>query len=530
VTANSPSPSPSPFDNRDIASDLATTPRGYSLNTKFIVFVLLVEMFVVGGGLYVTDHFLMNQRTKEVKSALNVQLELLSQAVELQQAHLKDFHFLSRDLDPKFSFQVITDGNQIIFDSLHPERVHTIAPMTHPLLEELSVHPGTRAVKTSFDFTANGNQGLEKYNGIYRSVLDHYFVVGAVAEDEIKREVLTVVEKFFILATFFCGISLLIVVMLTNRILKPIRELTLAAEKISGGEFDFALAPPSSDEIGRLSSSFDTMAKRVRELLREEVQKIRIKKEVSSVAQIQQSILPKEELILPRFEIQSFYQSASETGGDYWGYFDTAHQLVIYVADATGHGLSSAMLTAAARGCFSAVHRMVLETPARTLTPNELLNYAHEAVLDSAQEELNMTMFLACIDLEKKTLTFANAGHNAAWVLREESMEALRTLGPRLGDRTHQEPFVEKTVPFSDTDILFIYTDGLIDCLNPTDEAFGKNRLKNQLRELTQTGQVPALRTVKLQLAHEVQLYTQGRPLSDDITFAFLKLTKEGSA
>jgi len=54
---------------------------------------------------------------------------------------------------------------------------------------------------------------------------------------------------------------------LTSRLVRPIRALVTAAQRIGTGEWDVALPRPGNDEIGKLAQAFATMTAQLRELL-----------------------------------------------------------------------------------------------------------------------------------------------------------------------------------------------------------------------------------------------------------------------
>jgi sigma-B regulation protein RsbU (phosphoserine phosphatase) len=501
--------------------DPKSKPRfNVSLSTKFILFAVFVELLLVSGGFYTAYTFLSEQRVQHIQNMLASQVNLLAKEVELEKDKAPLFTADTLELNPDASFQVVDLEGHVYLDTKNKDRIKTQIEGKH-FLFDLAKNGGDSRRSIEFQI----HPGQDSFFGAYKKVLNRYVVMAAISKREVYRDTYFILEKFLYLGTLLCGIAFLLIVFFAHRIIKPIRNLTYAAQQISGGNFDFALDEPSNDEIGMLSSSFSTMSQQVKVLLQEETHKVRIKQEVSNVAQIQQSLLPNPHLKNDRYEIQSYYQSAAETGGDYWGYFELDRHLVTYIADATGHGLTSAMLTVAARGCFSALRRQLALNPELTPIPSQLLAYANDAVLESAQEELNMTMFVAIYSYADRTLTYANAGHNPAWIVRDENgqkrIEVLKGSGVRLGESTAFVPPTDKVVNLGESDTLFLYTDGLIDCENQQQEQYGKNRTKDFL---TQAMQKHAdLQTVRNALVQDFSNFIGRHPLADDITFALIK-------
>src|SRR5690606_18202755 len=107
----------------------------------------------------------------------------------------------------------------------------------------------------------------------------------------------------------------------------------------------------SSDEIGELGAHFDVMADRVQALLVETQQKAMLEKELDIARMIQETLLPQPGLTRHHgISFAGFFRAASVCGGDFWQYneLDDA-RVVLSVGDVTGHGVPSAMISAAAK-------------------------------------------------------------------------------------------------------------------------------------------------------------------------------------
>lgn len=489
-----------------------------SLSTKFILFAGLMEILLVVGSVYTAYVFLSEQRIQHVQNMLVSQVNLLAREFENQKDNPNQ-KWEQLELNTDAAFQIVSLEGQIFWDSKVKSRIRSRITGPHELFDLAKSDDVVRK-----RMTFHGIDEKELFYGSYKKV-PGYVVMAAIPKSVVYKDTYFILEKLLYLGGLLCGVAFLIIVYFAHRIIKPIRGLTSAAIQISKGNFNIELDTPSNDELGILSESFSTMAQQVKVLLQEESSKVRMKQEMSSVAQIQHSLLPASDVKTDRYDIQSYYQSAAETGGDCWGYFSTSKHLVVYIADATGHGLTSAMLTVAARGCFATLHRLLIQQTNFVPLPSQLLAFANDAVLASAQKELNMTMFVAMYSYEDRRLTYANAGHNPAWIVRktetETRIEVLKGSGVRLGegkDFPHPE---DKVVVLGEDDTLFLYTDGLLDCENAQQEQLGKNRVKDLLIQKLQSG--TNLETVRDHIVETFMSFTDHKPIDDDITFALVK-------
>ena len=495
--------------------------RGFSIGTKLILITLLIETSTVVGGTVLAYAFLAETRISHFKQILFSQLDLIEQEIDLEKTHPSNAVMKIKKLDFENTgdYQVVDQDGLVIWDSRNTKRIGSQIMSQHALFS-IAKKSVLKQGTPDYQISQTGQQFL----GAYRLVGNHYYILGAISKDEIQRDIVRTLERFFYVALLMYGLSFFVIVLFTRQIITPVQSLTNAALKIAQGDFNIELERPSRDEIGLLSETFAQMTQRIRILLEDEDQKIRIEQEVGNVAELQQLLLPPPFIDSNRYQIASYYQSATETGGDFWGYFETPDHLIIYVGDATGHGLPSAMMTAAARGCFSSLQRFYSLQPQQAPSLELFLEYANQAVLDVSQGQLQMTLFVAMISFKEKKLSFANAGHQAGMILRGRAsqIDTLFSKGMRLGENVTYVSEPAKTVDFDESDTLFIYSDGLTDLRDKNEKTLGKLKLKRALSEcLTQRSGVLEMRE-KIKLL--ASTYSPNDLPEDDITFAFMRL------
>ncbi len=314
-------------------------------------------------------------------------------------------------------------------------------------------------------------------------------VLNTVKYSDAMRGTFMLFERMFLFGLLFLGIALVTVVLFSLKITQPLKELTRATQVISSGDFNLALSESSTDEIGHLSRSMNRMSEKIKVLLRESVEKVRIEQELAIAATLQHRLIPPSEIHQDRYSLLSHYQSAAECGGDWWGFIETEQHLMVMISDATGHGLPPAMLTAVTHGCFSAVRQLFLDGHTGLVTPALMLKMANQVILESGKGEINMTMFIALIDLKNGSLTYSNAGHHSPWIIRREAdqeksrFETLRGMGSRLGEARDFAPSNDVTLPWGPEDAIFLYTDGLLENTGKDDIPFGKRRVMELLSD-----------------------------------------------
>jgi sigma-B regulation protein RsbU (phosphoserine phosphatase) len=418
--------------------------------------------------------------------------------------------------------QVVNRVGQILMDTRNSKLAGTQVNPANPLFKAANKSPiqlGT------LEFTSP--ESGEKYLGTY--VIPGYNVVilTSIKYKDAMKGTFMLLEKMLLMGLGLLGLSLIAVVFFSIKLTRPLEQLTEATNVIAAGNFELELKEDSSDEIGILSRSMNSMSKKIKELLLESIEKVKIEQEVAIASTLQKNLIPPPSIEAPRYRIESHYQSAQQCGGDWWGYVETDRTLTIMISDATGHGLPPAMLTAAAHGSFSAIQKILSEFPELSMTPKQLLNVANQVIVDSAKSELNMTMFIATYDFEKSTLTFANAGHNLPWVLRggaSSKIESLKARGSRLGEKEGFQASDNVTIPFSENDILFLYTDGLLENKGKAGTEMGKDEVRQKLSSQQSQG----VGAMSAKLNDELASFYDGIIPEDDVTYVLFKRSQSG--
>lgn len=135
-----------------------------------------------------------------------------------------------------------------------------------------------------------------------------------------------------------------------------------------------------------------------------------------------------------------------------------------------------------------------------------------------------VTAFVAQIDCVLGEVTYCNAGHFPPILLRASGQsQLLETGGPLLGAIEHAE-FNSGRLKLEAGDTLVAYSDGVLECRDPSGKEFGLERL---LAALGRAAQSSAQATLMMLLA-EVQDFANGNPLSDDLSLTVIQRDGEG--
>ncbi|HEX5064138.1 MAG TPA: SpoIIE family protein phosphatase [Kofleriaceae bacterium] len=342
----------------------------------------------------------------------------------------------------------------------------------------------------------------------------------AVADERSKASQ----QRLLLIAVAVLLIGILLAALQGVGLARPIRALTVQANKIAGGDLKSRVPEGRRDELGVLAKTFNFMANQIQVLLAEQRQKVSLEKEMELARQVQQAMLPPSTLDQHGYlNIVGYCAPASQCGGDWWMYRKLSGGRMLFVlGDATGHGIHSAMIASTARGAVEALAAV----DERLLTPEQVLRAIDQAIRMVGDHNVMMTAFAAVFDSQTGALHYANAGQNFPYVMKLsdrrilESASIIAASGNPLGDRNIAVEIRRGALQLRAGDVFVCFTDGVVERANKQGKLFGDRRLRTAL-----TGQTVADSAGLVQLRDKVlaalDRYAEGSQPDDDITLVF---------
>jgi len=271
--------------------------------------------------------------------------------------------------------------------------------------------------------------------------------------------------------------------------------------------------PKSS--LNRLSSYSEGVIENLTTTPVASVRMKRIEQELQEAAAMQRSILPSVDPIFAGLDISSYFQPATEIGGDYYDYITiTETILAIAVGDVKGHGMQAGLLVSTASGCL----HTSLET---TQSVAEVMRVMNRRVCEVTGRTF-MTFCFSILDTVNSTITFCSAGHPfpyhycaAAQVLVPWELEGNFPLGVQ---KNSDYPVCSRSL--ANDDILLYYSDGLVEGTNADDQMFGFERLETAIAQYahqTASG-------IKEAILTEFRTHCQQHEQEDDVTLIVIKV------
>ena len=277
---------------------------------------------------------------------------------------------------------------------------------------------------------------------------------------------------------------------LSRTITRSISDLYLATRAIDAGQLEHRIDVKRRDQLGALSTSFNTMAQSLAHLLVQQREKERLQTELAIAQEVQNSLLPQGQIRLPMLEVHGLSKPARSVSGDYYDFLLTGtSQLFLALGDISGKGISAALLMASLHSAVRAYRfgdsspgPLLLEGEANYLAnPAMMLERLNRHLYTSTQPEKYATLFLAHYDGADSSLTYSTGGQLPPLVLCANNEVKRLDCGGSVVGLLEGMKYEQATVKLGPGDIVIIYSDGVTEPENEFGD-FGEDRLLDLVR------------------------------------------------
>lgn len=240
----------------------------------------------------------------------------------------------------------------------------------------------------------------------------------------------------------------------------------------------------------------------------------RISNEMLAAQSVQQALLPQSFPKNPKVAFAAKYKPATECSGDYYDVFELSHnRLGLAIVDVCGHGLSAMVGMGIIRTLMHQMARQFDEA-------GDLLTSLNQKLHNSTPTGLFATAIYCIYETDTGHLNYASAGHHSALVMGQNSnpvdrLEVIPNFPLNVIADVKYSSY-EHNLPLSST--LMLYTDGLIEAMNPNHEMYGEGRM---IEQLSIDSQATADEIVMV-LMQGLEAFIQDEILSDDITLLLM--------
>jgi phosphoserine phosphatase RsbU/P len=203
----------------------------------------------------------------------------------------------------------------------------------------------------------------------------------------------------------------------------------------------------------------------------------RVQRELELAHDLQLKLLPSPLVLQGAAEVAARCLPAESVGGDFYTFSRLGRGRVgVMLGDVASHGFSAALVMALVMAA-AGIHAVAESTADETLT----------ALLDSisgelARTEMHLSVFYGVLDPKAGLLSYASAGHPHGFrIPRSGSPERLEATAPPLG-LSSSGTIHRREVPWvAGSDLLALWTDGLVEARNEAGEPYGEQRLLERI-------------------------------------------------
>ncbi len=334
--------------------------------------------------------------------------------------------------------------------------------------------------------------------------------------------VLAVVGVLFLIIQF---VALAIGFVLARQITGAVHDLFTGTQHVRGGNFGHQIPVRARDQLGELAESFNLMTGEVTTLLGEMAEKGRLEQEMFAAREIQQKLLPQGQLKVTGLALTAFCEPAREVAGDYYDFLPiTDSMLGLLIADVAGKGLAAGLYMAQLKVIVQSLSRLHHE-------PKEFLCAVNKVVSANLDGKSFITMTYGVIDVERREMTFARAGHcplihvpaNQPAGMRKAKVYAPDGLvvGLQIDDGTMFDSLLkEQTISLAPGDLVVWFTDGISETMNEAFDCFGEERLAQVVE---QYAHLP-FDQLRSYILAELRAFAGGADQHDDMTMILMKI------
>ncbi|MCU9848120.1 SpoIIE family protein phosphatase [Defluviimonas sp. WL0024] len=268
------------------------------------------------------------------------------------------------------------------------------------------------------------------------------------------------------------------------------------ARGLESGADDFLTKPVSGDELRARIAAGERILRMERELTEknrllsstlDELQAIydSVDRDLVEARKLQQSLVRERHRSFGNAEVSLLLRPSGHVGGDLVGFFPiNARRVGLFSIDVSGHGITSALMTARLAGYLSG--NSPEQNVALVLTefgiydardPADLAEQLNRLVFRELQTENYFTLAYADVDLVTGRVVMVQAGHPYPAILRADGrVEYLGQGGLPIGliEEAGYEPFEAQ---LSAGDRLFLMSDGITEAENQAGVQLGEDEL-----------------------------------------------------
>jgi serine phosphatase RsbU (regulator of sigma subunit) len=323
------------------------------------------------------------------------------------------------------------------------------------------------------------------------------------------------------------GVVSIVIAAVCQQAAKPVRRAGKTLKEFGRGNFEERIESTRSDEMGMLFNDINETGSKLLAMLNERLARAVTDKQIETATEIQKEFIVRKGLSNQHVEIAADFDPAYEIGADWYDVIHKGDVTYIVIADVCDKGIPSALFMSVFRSLMRYdIEKREAENENRDV--NSVLASTIRSVNDYMAEHhgaaaMFATVFMAAYSKDKGCIRYVNAGHECPLVYRQgiwDSSERLETTGPAIGIFEGAD-YTVKSTGFAPGDVIFCFTDGLVDARSTKGESFGIDRVKEALNTMNDHDQ--SVKEILERVNAASRSHSEGAEQFDDKTLLVMK-------
>lgn len=331
-------------------------------------------------------------------------------------------------------------------------------------------------------------------------------------------------RSILLLTLIACAVAIVACRMIAAMISRPIGELVQGTRRIAAGRFDTPVHIHRRDELGTLAESFNQMAHGLAERVNLLEARAKIERDLAVARKIQMDVLPKTLPECPGYDMAAFSLPAEQTGGDIYDLVAVAldspegdgpaASLVLLLADATGHGIGSALSVTQVRSMLRIGVRLRAGL-------EDVFSQINRQLCQDLGSERFVTAFFGLFDPSAHVINYHSAGQGPLlhFHAHDHRFEWLDTSMLPLGIDESAASDGVQSMQLMPGDLIVLLTDGFYEFQNEQRTHFGKQRVAEVILQHHHR----TARELLNELLEATKAFGGGAPQLDDMTAVIIK-------
>src|SRR6184192_1081629 len=243
------------------------------------------------------------------------------------------------------------------------------------------------------------------------------------------------------------------------------------------------------------------------------IEKQRLETQLEVARQVQLELLPARDPQIDGFDISAYNFPTEEVSGDYYDWvriYD--YQIGIVIADVSGKGVPAALLMAFLRASLRAATHI-------GYAPHISMSKVNYLLWESIERNQFVTAFYGILDATNRTLSYSNAGHSPALLMKADGTYRFEERGGVPLGMFRDSRYYEYFQTIEPGEVFVLYTDGVTEAMNSSDEEYERDRLVAAVRACRE---LPAREMIDF-IHRELMAWTDGHGTHDDVTLFIIK-------